>query len=82
MKIKFDTCESCMGTEYLTPCPHEQKGRYTHELINVGSKACRGCKYHVDKKDNYVICKFKKDVSVLPKKEKQAIFTDPKKWWR
>ena len=26
MKIKIETCESCMGTEYLTPCPHEQKG--------------------------------------------------------
>ena len=82
MTIKYNTYESVLGIDYITPCPHEQKGKYTHVIINVGSKACCRCPYHMGKETDYVKCKLnEKDVSVL-QKEKEEFFVAQKEWWR
>ena len=79
MIIKYNIYESVLGVDYVTPCPFGQKGRYTHELINVGSNACCRCQYHTDKNTECVKCKYdKKDVTILPKEEK--IFINKKEW--
>jgi len=81
MRIKYNTYESILGVDYITPCPHSQEGKYTHETINVGSRACCRCPYYISKETDSVNCKFKeKNVSVLPK-EKNAIFVFKKERW-
>lgn len=80
MIIKYNIFESILGIDYITPCPHNQKGRYTNEIIKVGGMACCRCHYYMGKDIDSVKCKFKmKDVSVLPK-EKEAIFVHKKGW--
>lgn len=56
--IRFEQRDTILGSEYITPCPNEQKGKYTHCLIEVGSRVCQLCKYHGGIVDSYVKCNF------------------------
>lgn len=58
-KIRFDTQEFCNGTNYVTLCPYGVVGRFTHEIIMVGSVACERCEYYLGKKDNFVKCNYR-----------------------
>lgn len=69
-KIRFKQIDSVLGSDYPTLCPYEQKGRYTHEIIGVGSRACHLCKYYGGVAEDYVKCKFERNVSVLQKEKK------------
>lgn len=44
--------------EYVTPCPFEMSGRYTHERLMVGSLACQRCEHFkkINKEDCIVSC--------------------------
>lgn len=44
--------------EYHTPCPHGIEGKYTHDLIMVGSQACQRCPYfhHIERENQSVAC--------------------------
>lgn len=47
--------------EYVTPCPNNMEGRYTHDLIMVGSKACQRCEHfhHIELENQSVACGFR-----------------------
>ncbi len=44
--------------EYTTPCPYGIIGRYTMEVLMVGSLACQRCEYFrgINKQDCIVSC--------------------------
>lgn len=44
--------------EYSTPCPNGMEGKYTHDLIMVGSQACQRCPYfhHIERENQSVAC--------------------------
>lgn len=63
--IEYDQRDSALGTEYLTLCPHCMKGVFTQDPIYVGSLVCRLCIDFVKMTDKYVVCKFKRNVSIL-----------------
>lgn len=58
-KIKFDVRDSALGTEVITPCPFGEKGKYTHELMMVGGRACMLCQYFGGIDECFVKCKHK-----------------------
>ena len=72
-KIKFEQIDSAMGSDYLTICPFGMKGRYTHEIIGVGSRACHLCKHYGGVANDYVKCNFERNVSILQKKKHKDI---------
>lgn len=72
-KVRFNQIDTALGSDYTTPCPSEQKGKYTKSLITVGSRACRLCAYHGGIADNYVKCNFDKYVSILQKNKKNIL---------
>lgn len=45
-------------TEYTTPCPFGIQGKYTLEILMVGSLACQRCQYFrgINKEDCIVSC--------------------------
>lgn len=44
--------------EYTTPCPFGMAGRYTHDMLMVGSLACQRCEHfkNINKEDCIVSC--------------------------
>ena len=44
--------------EYTTPCPFGIVGKHTHEILMVGSLACRRCEFFkgINKEDSFVSC--------------------------
>lgn len=46
--------------EFITPCPHGMLGKYTHDLLMVGSIACQRCPHfhHLDHQSQTVACGF------------------------
>lgn len=48
-------------SEYVTECPFGIEGRYTHEMLMVGSLACQRCEYFkaINKEDHIVSCGIK-----------------------
>lgn len=48
-------------TEYVTECPFGTMGKYTHEILMVGSLACRLCRCFkgINTKDCIVSCGIK-----------------------
>ncbi len=72
-KIRFEQIDSALGSEYPTICPYGQKGRYTNEIIGVGSRACHLCDSYGGVADDYVKCNFERNVSVLQKKKHKGI---------
>lgn len=47
--------------EFVTECPFGIMGRYSHEILMVGSLACRRCGYHrgINEKEGVVFCGIK-----------------------
>lgn len=47
--------------EYVTPCPNNMDGKYTHDRLMVGSLACQRCEHfhHIELENQSVACKFK-----------------------
>lgn len=72
-KEKFKQIDSVLGRDYVTPCPNEQKGKYTNDIMMVGSRACRLCPYYGGIADNYVKCNFDKYVSILQQNKKNIL---------
>lgn len=44
--------------EYSTPCPNGMEGKYTHDLIMIGSQACQRCPcfHHIERENQSVAC--------------------------
>lgn len=72
-KERFNQRDTALGSEYITPCPNKQKGKYTSETIMVGSRACRLCPYYGGIAENYVKCNFDRYVSILQKNKKDIL---------
>lgn len=72
-KERFKQVDTALGSDYTTPCPNEQKGKYTNSIIMVGSRACRLCSYFGGIADNYVKCNFDRYVSILQKNKKNIL---------
>lgn len=74
-KIRFDKNEFVGGgVDFPTLCPYGVVGKYTKEIIGVGSRACFLCNHFGGIIEDSVKCKFEKNVSVLPKKQKGLFF--------
>ena len=70
-KIRFEQIDSALGSDFPTPCPYGLEGRYTHEIMGVGSRACHLCEHYGGVADDYVKCNFESNVPVLQKKKKR-----------
>ena len=56
---KFNVNEFVGGHfEYITPCPFCISGKYTHEILMVGSLSCQRCEHFrgINKEDGIVSC--------------------------
>ena len=71
-KIRFEIQEmSGLGDNFPTQCPYSIEGRYTREIISVGSRACRLCEYHGGIAADYVKCNYERYVSILQKQKEE-----------
>lgn len=74
IKERFKKIDTVLGSDYITPCPNEQKGKYTNKVIMVGGRACRLCTHFCGIADNYVKCNFDRYVPILQKNKKNILY--------